>query len=440
MSSALPIALGLALLTPAFQEGDGGDRPLVVKAARLFDGTSDRLVEPGLVVVEGSRVVAVGPDAEIPEDAEVIDLGDATLSPGFIDCHTHLSDQLDADFNAIIVRGLRREVPEQTLYAAQHARRTIEAGFTTVRDVGAGDYIDVGLRNGIDAGLVIGPRMLVSAGSLGARGGHGDVTGFRHDAFGDDQTGRDEGIAVGADGFRDAVRHRVKYGADVIKFHASGGVLSPGDEVDTPQLTVEEMTALIDEAHRLRKTVAAHCHGDSAAQDAIRCGVDSIEHGSFLSDETLAMMKDRGTYLVPTLMAGHSLEDRLDDFPPEIAEKARAAIDSVDRMFRDAIRLGVPIAFGTDAGVFPHGENPGEFALMVGLGMDPIAALRAATSSAADLIDMADQVGTLEPGKLADLVAIPGDPTEDIEATGRVVFVMKGGVVIKSARPDSPAD
>ena len=440
MSSAMPIALGLALLAPAFQEGGGESRPIVLKAARLFDGTSDGLIEPGLVVVEGEEIVAVGPDAEIPDDAEVIDLGDATLSPGFIDCHTHLSDQLDADFNAVVVRGLRREVPEQTLHAADHARKTIEAGFTTVRDVGAGDYIDVGLRNAIEKGLVGGPRMLVSAGSLGARGGHGDITGFRHDAFGDEETGLEDGIAVGPDGFRDAVRHRVKYGADVIKFHASGGVLSPGDEVDTPQLTVEEMTALIDEAHRLRKTVAAHCHGDSAARDAIRCGVDSIEHGSFLSDETLALMKERGTYLVPTLMAGHSLEGRLDDFPPEIAEKARAAIASVDRMFKTALELGVPIAFGTDAGVFPHGENAGEFALMVGLGMDPIAALRAATSSAADLIGLGDRIGAIEPGKLADLVAIPGDPTEDIGATEKVVFVMKGGQVIKSAVPDSAGD
>ena len=336
----------------------------------------------------------------------------------------------------MIVRGLRRSVPEQTLYAADNARRTIEAGFTTVRDVGSDDLIDVGLRNGINAGLVEGPRMLVSGGSLGARGGHGDVTGFVPGAFGE-ETGLPDGIAAGPDGFRDAVRYRVKYGADVIKFHASGGVLSPGDEVDTPQLTFDEMSALIDEAHRLRKTVAAHCHGDSAAKEAVRAGVDSIEHGSFLTRETLELMKEHGTYLVPTLLAGHSLEDRLDAFPPEIAAKARQAIDSVDKMFRTAVDVGVPIAFGTDAGVFVHGRNPEEFALMVENGMEPIAALKAATSSCADLLDVDDRLGTLEPGKLADVVAMPGDPTAEIAATGRVFFVMKEGRIVTHDDPAS---
>jgi len=429
-------ALGLlAAMSLGADDGHGSPRPVVLKAARLYDGRGEAMVTPGVVVVRGDRIVAVGPEAEIPEGAEVIDLGDATLCPGFIDCHAHLCDQLDADFNAMVVRGLRRDVPEKTLHAATYAKATIEAGFTTVRDLGAGDAIDVGLRNGIAAGLVPGPRMLVSAGSLGARGGHGDETGFRRGAFGE-ETGRDDGIAAGADGFRDAVRDRVKYGADVIKFHASGGVLSPGDAVDTPQLTVEEMTALIDEAHRLRKKVAAHCHGDSAAKDAVACGVDSIEHGSFLTRETLEQMKAAGTYLVPTLMAGHSLEDRLDDFPPEIAAKARQAIDSVDRMFKTALDVGVPIAYGTDAGVFPHGKNAGEFALMVGLGMPPLEALKAATSSAADLLGIADRVGTLEAGKLADLVAVPGDPTADITATERPVLVMKEGRVVVRARGD----
>jgi len=430
------VLAGLIGVSAFASSGRAQDRPtpVVLRAARLFDGHSDALIEPGLVVVEGEEIVAVGSEADVPDAAKVIDLGDATLCPGFIDCHTHLTAQLDAPFDTMVVRGLRRTVPEKTLYAAAYARRTVEAGFTTVRDVGADDLIDIGLRNGIEAGLVPGPRMLASGGGLGARGGHTDITGFRPDAFGE-ETGLADGIAVGPDGFRDAVRYRVKYGADVIKFHASGGVLSPGDEVDTPQLTLEEMTALIDEAHNLRKTVAAHCHGDTAAKLAIRAGVDSLEHGSFLKPETLRMMKEHGTYLVPTLMAGHSLEDRIEtEFPPEIAAKGLKAIESVDRMFQQALEIGVPIAFGTDAGVFEHGRNAEEFALMVGLGMDPIAALKSATASAADLIGMEDELGTLEAGKLADIIALPGDPTEDITVTERVFFVMKEGQVVENER------
>jgi imidazolonepropionase-like amidohydrolase len=305
----------------------------------------------------------------------------------------------------------------------------VEAGFTTIRNLGADDFIDVGLRNAIGAGLVPGPRMLVSAYALGARGGHSDLSGFRHDVF--DEADEAKGIAVGPSGFREAVRYQVKYGADVIKFSASGGVLSVADEVDTPQLTFEEMAALVDEAHRLRKKVAAHCHGDSAAKDAVRAGVDSIEHGTFLSAETLRMMKERGTYLVPTLMAPDYMKDRLDKFPPEIAAKGRAAIAAVSRTFRDALRIGVRVGFGTDAGVYPHGGNAREFRLMAGLGMPPIEALKSATSANAELLGIATKVGALEAGKLADVVAIPGDPTADITATERVTFVMAAGRVVK---------
>jgi imidazolonepropionase-like amidohydrolase len=272
--------------------------------------------------------------------------------------------------------------------------------------------------------------MQVCVHALGATGGHADETGFRHDLFRHDPDEKD-GIANGPDRLRAAVRYQVKYGADVIKFCASGGVLSLADEVDTPQLTLDEMTALCDEAHRLRKKVACHCHGDLAARDAILAGVDSIEHGSFLSVETLQLMKARGTYLVPTLMAPDSLMPNLDRMPPEIAAKARAANASLHKTFAEAVKMGVKIGFGTDSGVSPHGKNAREFRLMVAGGMSPIAALKAATSSDAELLGLSKTIGTIEPEKLADLVAVPGDVSKDITATERVVFVMKEGRIVK---------
>jgi imidazolonepropionase-like amidohydrolase len=333
------------------------------------------------------------------------------------------------DYKSNMVEGLQREISEQTVHAVVYARTTVEAGFTTVRNVGSNDYIDIGLRNAIARGLVPGPRILAAGYGLGSVGGHADLSGVRHDLF--PQADYHQGIATGGTGFREAVRYQVKNGADVIKFCASGGVLSYADEVDTPQLTLEEMTALIDEAHRLRKKVAAHCHGDEAAKDAVHAGVDSIEHGSFLSDDALRMMKERGTFLVPTLMAGHSLEGQLEKWPPPIAAKARAAIDGVGDMFKRALSIRVKIGFGTDAGVFPHGQNAGEFALMVGLGMKPVDALRSATSWNAELLGIADEVGTLGEGKLADIVAVPGDPLADITATERVFFVMREGAILR---------
>lgn len=438
MKSPLPIvaAAMAALLTvtpPAPAQPTKPAPVIAIKAKRLFDGKAEALQANGVVIVQGPRILAVGTDLPVPGNARVIDLGDATLSPGFIDAHTHLTGESTDDWKQGFVDNFRREVPEKAIEATVHARKVLEAGFTTVRDVGSSDLLDIGLRNAIARGLVPGPRMLVSVHALGARGGHADETGLRHDLI--KEIGPAEGIAAGPDGFREAVRFQVKYGADVIKFCASGGVLSLTDEVDTPQLTLEEMKALVDEAHRLRKKVAAHCHGDHAAREAIAAGVDSIEHGSFLTEETLSRMKDRGTYLVPTLLASEWIGGKLDKFPPEIAAKARAAIAARSAMFRAALRLGVKIGFGTDSAVSPHGINAREFALMTGLGMRPIDALRSATSADADLLGIAAKAGTLEPGKLADIIAMPGDPTKDITATERVLFVMKEGRVSKHAHP-----
>ncbi len=433
--SLIPLLL---LFQPGPSEAASASKPkpaaVVLKAARLFDGKSDALSKDGMVIVEGKTIKAVGEGLAVPEGATVIDLGDATLCPGFIDAHTHLTHERAMDYNQGFVDGMRRELTEQAILSTVFARRTVEAGFTTVRDVGSEDLLDVGLRNAIAKGIVPGPRMLVCVHALGATGGHSDRNGLRHDLF--PQQGPAQGIANSPEQAREAVRIQVKRGADVIKFCASGGVLSLADEVDTPQLTLAEMTALCDEAHRLRKKVACHSHGDHAARDAVLAGVDSIEHGSFLLAPTLELMKERGTYLIPTLMAPESLMPNIAKLPPEIAEKLVAANEAISKNFTEAVKLGVKVGFGTDSGVSRHGDNAREFTLMVRHGMTPLQALKAATSVDAELLGLSKSIGTIEPGKLADIIALPGDPTADITATTRVAFVMKeGAIVVPPKRP-----
>jgi imidazolonepropionase-like amidohydrolase len=412
-------------------------RAYVIRAARMFDGRGERTVSPGLVVVAGGRITGVGAGAQVPRGAEVIDLGDATILPGFMDAHTHLTFEASGDWRRDELDGLQKPIPEQALDATEFTRKTLMIGFTTVRDLGSGDLIDVSLRNAINAGKVEGPRMLVAVRSVGATGGHCDPTGGYRPGIFDRSLGMEDAVANGADAVRAAVRLNVKRGADVIKVCATGGVLSLVGDVSSPQLTQEELNALVDEAHALKKRAAAHAHGAEGAKRAIRAGIDSIEHGSFLDDEALEMMRQRGTYLVPTLMAAQGLRERLarpGGVSAHVEPKARAAIASVEATFRKAVERGVRIAFGTDAAVYPHGRNAEEFRQMVSLGMTPAAALRAATSVNAELFGVADRLGTLEAGKLADIVATPGDPTQDIRQTERVFFVMKEGVVYKNER------
>ena len=406
---------------------------VVLKAARIFDGKGETAARDGVVIVEGGKIRAAGSGLAVPAGARVIDLGDATLLPGFIDAHTHLSGESSDNWYQEQVNGLRRGVPETAIRATEHAYRTLQAGFTTVRDVGSSDYVDVALRNTINAGVVPGPRMLVAVYALGARGGHCDLTGFPYMLFGK-EAGIAEGVASGAAGFRDAVRMQIKYGADVIKTCATGGVLSLADDVDTAQLTQEEMDAIVEEAHRLRRKTAAHAHGAEGAKVAIRAGIDSIEHGSFLDDEAVRMMKERGTYLVPTLMAGEYITRPERQYPPEIGAKAKAARAARSAAFQRAVKAGVKVAFGTDSGVSPHGRNAEEFALLVDHGLSPAAALRTATSVGAGLLGLDGRLGTLEAGKEADVIAVPGDPLADIRATERVLFVMRGGKVYRNDR------
>ncbi len=435
LSKALILIVLASVLPLAARAQQPAGKSYVLKAARLFDGKSNAVTTPGEVVVTDGKIVGVGASATIPAGAEVIDLGDATLLPGFIDAHTHLTMMYREDYTKAMLDGLQETIPEMAIDGIANARVTLMAGFTTVRDVGSSDFLDVGLRNSINKGNVPGPRMLICVHAIGATGGHCDETGFRSGVFGK-ETGPEEGVVNGADQARYAVRLAHKYGATIIKTCATGGVLSLADSVDTPQLTQAELDALVDEAHALKLKTAAHAHGAEGAKRAIRAGIDSIEHGSFLDDEALDMMKQHGTYYVPTLMATQGLSEQIAKgvpIPPAIRVKADLAIASVHQTFQKALAKNIKIGLGTDAAVYPHGRNAEEFHQMVDLGMKPVDALKAGTSNDADLLGLANKIGTLEANRLADVVAVPGNPIENIRQTEHVFFVMKEGVIYKNA-------
>jgi imidazolonepropionase-like amidohydrolase len=437
--SPMRTLLALALAVPALAAAQAPTNPIkgsgtvVLKAARVVDGTGAAAIQNGVVVVTDDRIVAVGRDGAVavPAGARTIDLGNATLLPGFIDAHTHVIGRTLGDPDGDNA-GVRDFEAFGAILGVGNVRNTLLAGFTGIRNVGSGNFDDLALRKAINEGWVVGPRMQTGAHSLGITGGHCDENGFRPGlADGDFKTG----IADGPDQIRAAVRYQVKYGADVIKTCATGGVLSEGDAVGTTQYTYEEMKAMVDEAAKLERKVAAHAHGTEGIIIATRAGVASIEHGSFLDEEGARLMAQKGTYFVPTLMAGEAVERAAKNgvLKGFRAEKALAAAQAMRNAVKLAVAHKVPIALGTDAGVGAHGANGHEFTLMVEWGgMTPMQAIVAGTSSAAKLLGWDRNVGTLAAGKWADVVAVPGDPTADIKAMEKPVFVMKNGVVYKA--------
>jgi imidazolonepropionase-like amidohydrolase len=396
-------------------------QPLILRADRMLDVVTGRVVRPAVVVVRDGRIAAINP-AQVPPDAETLNLGDVTLLPGFIDAHTHLTTDLNGDW---VNRTVRETAADAALRGVPNARKTLLAGFTTVRDVGSGGFADIALLRAIDRGDVEGPRIVPAGHSIGITGGHCDDTGF---APGISERGPEDGIADGPDAVLRAVRYQIKHGAQVIKTCATAGVLSFEGPVGAQQYSEDELRVMVQEAARHGLRVAAHAHGSEGILAAVRAGVASIEHGSLLTDEIIAEMKARGTYLVPTTYLADALD--LDALPPPIRAKATFILPRARESLQRAIAAGVKIAFGTDAGVYPHGDNAREFATLVRRGMTPLEALRTATLHAADLLGVADR-GHITPGLLADLVAVPGNPLDDIRVTEQVVFVMKGGVVYK---------
>jgi imidazolonepropionase-like amidohydrolase len=407
---------------------------VAVKAARLIDGKGRAPLANAVVLIEGDRITAVGSNLAIPGGTRVIDLGSATLLPGLIDCHTHMSSGDPGNYYESIFR----DSPIDVAVAAHvYARRTLEAGFTTVREVGAGEFVDVALRKAIDKGLVEGPRMQVATLPIGATGGHADLNGFSpYLEFKDIPS-----TADGVDDIRKAVRFRVKNGADLIKVIATAGVLSEETSVGAPQYSQEELNALVAEATMWGKKVAAHAHGAEGIKRAIRAGVASIEHGSLIDDEGIRLMKEHGTYLVADIYNDDYIlaEFARLQYPAKIIEKERQVGRQQRENFQKAVRAGVKVAFGTDAGVYPNGWNAKQFAHMVRWGLTPMQAIQAATVSAADLLGWSDRVGAVAPGLYADLIAVDGDPLKDVTELERVRFVMKGGVVYKSATASQSA-
>lgn len=423
--------LAASFAVPCLGERDqaepaGTSPPRAVRAARLLDPRTGQLIQRPVVLVEGDRVAAVGSALDIPRDAEVIDLGGATLLPGLIDAHCHVTGQSGDYYED----RFRRSPVDVAITAHLYARRTLEAGFTAIRNVGAPELVDVALKKAIERGDIAGPRMQVATIGLSATGGHGDLSGFspylRFEGF--------SGIADGVDAIRRQVRWNVKYGADLIKVAAGAGVLSEEESAGAPQYSQAELDALVAEASMWGRKVAAHAHGTEAITRAIKAGVASVEHAGLVDEEGARLALERGTFLVPDIYTDvYILEQgKSHGLPDKIIEKERQLRVNQDRNWGRAVKAGVKFAFGTDAGVFPHGDNARQFAYLVKhLGITPAEAIRWATVNAAELMGWSDRVGTVAPGRFADIVAVEGDPLEDVTELERVSFVMKGGVVIK---------
>lgn len=418
------------LLAPGALPGQQPAPVTAIRAGTLIDGTGGAPLKNAVVLIQGERITAVGTDVRIPNGATVIDLSGFTVLPGFIDAHVHLAFHTIGDGDWLHA-GLTDLPGQLALLGAAHAQATLEAGFTTVRVVGSSYFNDVALRNAINAGWIPGPRIVAAGTSFGILGGHCDAQGGLRPGATGHESGIADGVANGVDQVREAVRYNVKYGADVIKICATGGVLSPTDSAGEQQYTEEEMRAIVETARMLSRRVAAHAHGTEGIKAAVRAGVTSIEHGSMLDSEAVALMVQHGTWLVPTLMAGEQVTQMAARLPPAIAAKALAIAPRMQASFRLALSAGVKIALGTDAGVFQHGRNGHEFTLMVRYGMTPMQAIHAGTLEGATLLGREHDVGSIATGKVADLVAVRGDPLQDISVLERVDFVMKGGTVFK---------
>ena len=417
----LAALMSLIALTPALAE------PMtIIKAGTLFDSKTGRVTRNAVIFVEGEKIVAVGDAAtDIPQEATVIDLSDSFVMPGVMDMHTHIVGNLDNYFFA----GYFQSPHRATIGGVVNARKTLLAGFTTIRNVGASDYADIAIRNAIDAGEIPGPRMAVSGPSLGITGGHCD-----NNALNSSFEERSDGVADGPWEVRTQVRKNIKYGADLTKFCATGGVFSKGTKVGMTQYTLEEMQAIVDESHTHGRKVAAHAHGNEGIKRAILAGVDSIEHASFLDREAVQMGIDRGTYFALDIYnTEYTLEKgEANGVPEENINKEREVGVRQRQSFTLAVDMGAKVVFATDSGVYPHGDNGKQFARAVRFGMTPSQALMSATSLTAELLGWEDKVGAIEPGLFADIIAVHGDPLTDISELEDVDFVMKGGVIYKN--------
>jgi imidazolonepropionase-like amidohydrolase len=432
-NSAMKIAtyfagwLTTALLVNPALAGETSTNLVVVKAGHLLDVVSGRMLENQHILVEGDTIKAIGPadTVGIPQRAQTIDLGNAWVLPGLMDCHTHITSQPEDYYPDTF----RRTPIDIAVMAHVYARRTLEAGFTTCRDVGAAEFVDVALKKAIDAGKVPGPRLFVATLALGSTGGHADLNGFspylKFQTF--------SSVADGVEEIRKGVRFQIKNGADWIKMIATAGVLSEEESVGAPQYSFEEMKAMVEEAAMWGRKVAAHAHGTEGIKRAIRAGVASIEHGSLLDEEGIRLLKEHGTYLVADIYNDDYIlaEYARMNYPEKMLEKERKVGKLQRENFQKAAAAGVKIAFGTDAGVYPHGWNAKQFRHMVQWGQTPLQAIQAATINAADLLGQTNKLGSLQAGKFADLIAVTANPLTDVTSLEKVSFVMKGGEVFK---------